>query len=113
MEIENGNISLIKSYLEIKRTDLTKEQFFKQIGNAFRAHPFVKAVVRLLQEKGTLHFGAVNAWITSNCSDRPTPSRWEIKPATNRLYEWLSHFYDEISWCRPNHSQILIWQNRT
>lgn len=93
----------------ITNGDLSREDFQKQLGDAFRSHPFVKALVALLKDQGTLHFGAVNAWITSRCSDKPTPSRWEIKPATQRLYEWLTFFFGEVSWSRPNVSQIIKW----
>lgn len=93
----------------ITATGLPRDEFLRELGNNFRTQPFVTALVRLLQDKGTLHFGAVNAWITSNCSDRPTPTRWELKPATNRLYDWLSLFFPEISWSSPRYSQILRW----
>ncbi len=96
-------------YRTTTTTNLSKEQFFQQLGDNFRAHPFVQALILLLQEKGTLRFGAANAWITNNCFDTPTPSHWEIKPATNRLYNWLSCFFEEISWSSPKHSQILSW----
>jgi phosphatidylserine/phosphatidylglycerophosphate/cardiolipin synthase-like enzyme len=93
----------------ITKGNLSREDFQKRLGEAFRSHPFVEAIVTLLKDRGTLHFGAVNAWITNSCSDRPTPSRWEIKPATQRLYEWLTCFFDEVSWSRPNVSQIITW----
>ena len=89
--------------------NLSKEQFFHQLGESFQAHPFVKALIVHVKERGTLHFGAVNAWITNNCSDRPTPIRWELKPATSRLYNWLEVLAKGISWKRHHHSQILFW----
>lgn len=95
---------------KITNASLSKQQFFLQLGNSFRTHPFVVALMCHLREKSELHFGAVNAWITSNCSDRPTPTRWEIKPATNRIYNWLSFFCEGVSWNQPNHSQILLWK---
>jgi hypothetical protein len=94
---------------KITNANLSKEQFFHQLGVSFQAHPFVKALVSHVKERKTLHFGAVNAWIASNCSDRPTPLRWELKPATSRLYNWLEILAKGISWQRPNHSQILLW----
>jgi hypothetical protein len=72
---------------KISNGNLSREDFMSQLGEAFRSHPFVKAIILLLIDKRTLHFGAVNSWITGSCSDRPTPSRWEIKPATQRLYK--------------------------
>ena len=93
----------------ITKGNLSRDEFMEQLGNAFRTHPFVEAIVTLLKDRRTLHFGAVNAWITNNCSDRPTPSRWEIKPVTQGLYEWLTFFFNEVSWSRPNFSQIISW----
>lgn len=88
---------------------MSKEEFLERLGDSFRKHPFTVAIVSYLQEYNELRFGSVNNWITQNCSDRPTPSRWELKPATNRLYNWLARFFVEITWSQPNRSQIMRW----
>lgn len=75
----------------------------------FTSQPFTQAIVALIKEAGSARFGLVNKWLQSNCSDKPTPYRWELKPATNRLYNWLEYFYDEISWDRPQHSMVIRW----
>lgn len=96
---------------KVTKEHKSKAEFFHQLGNNFRTQPFVKALVAYLEERKSLSFGAVNSWITNSCSDRPTPSRWEVKPATNKLYNWLTCFYNEISWSKPNHSQVIFWNN--
>jgi hypothetical protein len=95
---------------KITNSNLSRDQFFQQLGDNFRSHPFVQSLLCLLKDRGVLRFGAVNAWITSNCSDRPTPSRWEVKPATKRLYDWLTFFVSQISWSQPNHTQVISWK---
>jgi hypothetical protein len=52
----------------------------------------------------------VNDWIYQHCSDVPLPYKWEMKRNTNFLYNWLSYFYDEITWDIPgSHSQVIYW----
>lgn len=41
--------------------------------------------------------------------DVPLPYRWEIKDNTRIFYNWLAHFFDEITWDRPNYSQVIYW----
>ena len=79
------------------------------MGAAFRATPFVSAFVAHLKSERSLHFGAVNAWIHQQCEDVPLPYRWEIKDNTRIFYNWLAHFFDEITWDRPNYSQVIYW----
>ncbi len=89
---------------------LTREQFFSVLGRQFRTHPFITAIAGLIKQHGSARFGLVNDWITKNCSDRPTPYRWEMKSATRRLYDWLDSFFPEISWDVPgSHSMVIRW----
>lgn len=81
------------------------------LGAAFRATPFVSAFVAHLKTERSLHFGAVTAWIHQQCEDVPLPYRWEIKANTRILYNWLAHFFPEITWDRPNHSQVIYWND--
>ena len=90
---------------------LGREEFLDRLELNFKRHPFIKSVAGLIEREGSLRFGAVNDWITGKCTDKPVPFRWEIKPATNRLYDWLEYFFDEISWDRPNHSQVIYWKD--
>jgi hypothetical protein len=92
--------------------DLSREEFIRHLGSAFRSHAFVAAIVAEIRQKGSLRFGAVNAWLTDHCSDNPTPFRWELKEVTSRLYNWLAYFCDEITWDRPRYSQVIHWNER-
>lgn len=88
---------------------LERGAFFDLLAKRFRAHPFVQAVVDLIKQHGQARFGLVNAWLQDNCSDKPTPYKWELKRNTRILYDWLSFFYSEVSWDQPRHSMLLRW----
>lgn len=90
---------------------LGKAEFLSFLGERFKAHPFVSALVALIRSEKSVCFGRVTEWIQSNCSDRPTPYRWEIKKNTRIMYDWLAQFYQEISWDRPRHSMIIRWED--
>jgi hypothetical protein len=92
--------------------ELNREEFFHSLTVNFKAQPFVEAVAAFIQSQESVHFGGMNGWITEHCSDNPTPRRWEIKPTTNRLYDWLAYFFNEITWDRPRHSQVIYWRTR-
>ncbi len=94
-------------------TGLSRSDFFETLSRNFTSHPFIVEIVSMIKSKGSLRFGAVNEWITQNCTDKPTPTRWEIKPTTNRLYNWLSQLITNISWSKPNYSQVLHWNKKT
>lgn len=89
---------------------LDRDTFFAVLQTQFRAHPFVCAIVALIKEHGSARFGLVNEWLQRECSDRPTPYRWQIKENTRTLYTWLTQFCDAISWDRPNHSMVIRWR---
>lgn len=89
---------------------MEEDTFYSYLCNNFKSQPFIQAIVELIREAGSARFGLVNEWLQSNCSDKPTPYRWELKPATRRLYDWLEHFYEEISWDRPRHSMVIRWK---
>ncbi len=91
--------------------NLPAETLEAHLGAAFRATPFVSAFVAHLKSERSLHFGAVNAWIHQQCEDVPLPYRWEIKDNTRIFYNWLAHFFDEITWDRPNYSQVIYWNH--
>ena len=94
-------------------TELSREDFLRHLKNNFKNHPFVSAVSDFIKSKGSLGFGTMNGWITEHCADNPTPRRWEIKCTTNRLYDWLAYFFDEITWDRPNYSQVIYWNKES
>jgi hypothetical protein len=65
--------------------------------------------MELIKKEKNARFGLVNEWLQQNCSDKPTPYRWELKATTRCLYDWLAYFFPEISWDRPSYSMILRW----
>jgi hypothetical protein len=65
--------------------------------------------VELLKVERSLRFGAVNDWIHKKCEDVPLPYRWEIKDNTRIFYDWLAHYFPNITWDRPNYSQVIYW----
>jgi hypothetical protein len=89
--------------------DFPVNQLHQRLGIAFRNNPFVSDFVNHLQQTGSMRFGAVNDWIHAKCEDVPLPYRWEIKPSTRIFYNWLAAYFPEISWDRPNHSQVIYW----
>lgn len=89
---------------------LAESEFDRRLGEAFRRSPFVKDFVDFLRVEKSLRFGAVNNWIHEKCQDVPLPYRWEIKKNTHILYDWLVHYFPEISWDRPNYSQVIYWR---
>ena len=111
------NKEMISSYIhdlilyEIQE-NLDRDIFFQQLRTKFKNHSFVLAIVELIKNEGSARFGLVNEWIQLNCSDKPTPYKWEIKQNTHFLYNWLDYFYEEISWDRPNYSQVLRWKKK-
>jgi len=88
-----------------------KDTVERTLRDGFIKQPFTQAIVSLVKRERAARFGLVNQWIQESCSDQPTPYRWELKPATRRLYNWLDFFYEEISWDRPHHSMILRWSS--
>lgn len=89
---------------------LPPAEFHKSLGQAFCKTPFVRDFLELLKLEQSLRFGAVNNWIHQKCEDAPLPYRWEIKENTRIFYDWLAHYIPDISWDRPNHSQVIYWQ---
>ena len=90
---------------------LTSHEFDEVLGEAFRTSPFVREFVDYLRIEGSLRFGAVNSWIHYKCEDVPLPYRWEIKSNTHAFYNWLARFFPEVTWDRPNHSQVIYWKS--
>lgn len=96
----------------VQRPGLGHDAFFQQLEVNFKAHPFINSIAQYVRHEGELRFGAVNNWITEKCTDKPVPFRWEVKPITNRLYNWLDLFYKEISWSVPGkRSQVIRWKD--
>jgi hypothetical protein len=91
---------------------LNQNEVDQQLGDSFRRTPFVVEFIEVLKAEKSLRFGAVNDWIHQKCEDVPLPYKWEIKENTRIFYNWLEHFFPEITWDRPNYSQVIHWQGK-
>jgi hypothetical protein len=92
------------------RPGLGGEEFDERLGEEFRKGPFVIEFVEFLKRVRKARFGTVSDWIQRECEDVPLPYRWEIKENTRILYDWLAHFFPEITWDVPGeHSQVIYW----
>jgi hypothetical protein len=80
----------------------------EQIGVAFKQHPFIIAFVDFLRTEGSARFGLVTDWIHRNCSDKPRPYRKDLKEIIRNLYNWLSFYFEEISWDVPGERSMVI-----
>jgi len=89
---------------------LTQSEFDDRLRGKFCKTPFVIDFIELLKNEHSLRFGAVNDWIHKKCEDVPLPYRWEIKENTRIFYDWLTNYLPEITWDRPNYSQIIYWK---
>jgi hypothetical protein len=90
-------------------TGLTQNELGQRLREGFRNNPFILEIVGLIKQKGSIRFGEVNDFIHRTCRDVPLPYRWEIKSTTANLYNWLAYYYTEITWDRPNYSQVAYW----
>lgn len=89
---------------------LNESDYEQAIKDNFCNSPFVTDFVALIKQEKSLRFGAVNDWIHQKCEDVPLPYKWEIKENTHIFYDWLEHFIPEITWDRPNYSQVIYWK---
>jgi hypothetical protein len=88
---------------------LSEPDFFAILRKNFKNNSFIISLAGFIRKSGSARFGAVNKWITQNCSDTPRPYSRDLKTTTNHLYNWLSYFYDEITWDTPNYSMVIYW----
>lgn len=85
--------------------DCDKFKTYLQI--TFFNHIFI---IRLLEfiDSGDRYFGEVKAWIQSNCSDVPVPSRRDLTGNIQVLYKWIVELSNgEYLSDRPNYSQRI------
>ena len=109
----DGSEAVRRAFLDLANfgipPGLSRVEFENVLGSAFRVNPFVLEFVEYLRAEKSLRFGAVNDWIHKKCEDVPLPYRWEIKSNTHAFYNWLTHFFPEVTWDRPHHSQVIYW----
>jgi len=83
-------------------------EFKKQLKSNFFNHPFIRAFLTNIDHENEVYFGRAKDWIHKNCSDVPTPRRWEITENIQILYRWIVALGEGIYQIdRPNHSERL------
>lgn len=68
---------------------LTSSEFRKKLTDAFFSHRFIKGFLLNLENTGEIYFGTAKDWIHKNCTDVPTPRKWEITENIQILYKWI------------------------
>jgi hypothetical protein len=68
---------------------LSPEVLRTNLKDAFFNHPFIEAFLANLEASGEIYFGAAKHWIHKNCTDVPTPCKWEITENIQILYRWI------------------------
>ncbi len=110
LPLDNVNTFMHDIALYNVRPGMKEHTFYSYLRDKFRSQPFTQTIVDQIKRAKSARFGLVNKWLQTHCSDKPTPYRWELKPATRCLYSWLDHFYEEISWDRPHYSMVIRWK---
>ena len=87
---------------------LPSNEFRQRLTDSFFSHPFIKSFLENLELTGEIYFGSAKDWIHKNCTDVPTPRKWEITENIQILYSWLEKLGDgKIQIDRPNYSERL------
>lgn len=83
-------------------------EFKNRLKSNFFNHPFIRAFLTNIDDAGEIYFGGAKDWIHKNCSDVPTPRKWEITENIQILYRWIVALgEDTYQVDRPNHSERL------
>lgn len=87
---------------------LSIPEFKKRLKSNFFNHPFIRAFLTNIDNEGEVYFGGAKDWIHKNCSDVPTPRKWEITENIQILYRWIVALGEGTYQVdRPNHSERL------
>lgn len=68
---------------------LLSNEFREKLTEAFFSHRFVKGFLNNLESTGEIYFGTAKEWIHKNCTNVPTPRKWEITENIQILYKWI------------------------
>jgi hypothetical protein len=68
---------------------LSSDVLRARLKGTFFNHPFIKAFLLNLETNEEIYFGAAKDWIHKNCTDVPTPRKWEITENIQILYRWI------------------------
>jgi hypothetical protein len=63
--------------------------FKERLKASFFNHPFIRSFLEYVDSDGQIYFGTAKDWIHKNCSDVPTPRKWEITENIQILYRWI------------------------
>lgn len=92
---------------------LPSSEFRQRLSGAFFSHRFIKDFLQNLEASGEIYFGMAKEWIFKNCTDVPTPRKWEITENIQILYRWIEKLGNgkyEVD--RPNYSERLSVKNK-
>jgi hypothetical protein len=87
---------------------LSIDEFKLKLIQSFFEHPFIKGFISNLEKTGEIYFGMAKEWIHYNCTDVPTPRKWEITENIQILYRWIEKLGEgKFRVDRPNYSERL------
>lgn len=87
---------------------LPSNEFRQKLSDAFFSHKFIKEFLENLEITGEVYFGSAKEWIHRNCTDVPTPRKWEITESIQILYRWIVKLGNgKYHIDRPNYSERL------
>lgn len=79
---------------------ITKKDFLEDLSVKFKAHPFIKRFYEYLKNKPGKYmvYNHGTSWLSENCVDVPTPSRYTIKDSqiVDPLYYWMGFFFEDV-----------------
>ncbi len=88
---------------------LPPEVLRHQLSSSFFSHPFIRSFLGNLELTGEIYFGSAKEWIHKNCTDVPTPRKWEITENIQILYRWIVKLSDgKYQVDKPNYSERLF-----
>jgi len=88
--------------------DLSSTEFKDKLAEAFFSHRFIKSFLENLESTNEIYFGSAKDWIHKNCTDVPTPRKWEITENIQILYRWIVTLGNgKYNVDRPNYSERL------
>lgn len=74
--------------------NLSPDSFRERLKKAYFSHPFINAFLEYNGEGK--HFGELTKWLHNNCTTVPTPRRFEMKEALQRLFKFTVSLSDGI-----------------
>lgn len=68
---------------------LPSTEFREKLTKAFFPPQVLQSFLTNLENTGEIYFGTAKEWIYKNCTDVPTPRKWEITENIQILYRWI------------------------